>query len=212
MALSAKATQEFVPIEEVRDGIIILKDGGLRSVLIASSVNVALKSADEQTAILYQFQSFLNSLDFSVQIVVQSRRLDIRPYLLLLENRMKEQTEQLLKIQTKEYIEFIRAFTEQQNIMTKNFYLVVPYSAPTLSSSGNPFKNLMPGNSNAQERGREETADFEEKRSQLEQRVGVVQDGLSRTGIRTVQLGTEEIIEMFYKTFNPGETAHSVTL
>ena len=84
MPVSSKATQDFVPVKEVRNGIIVLKDGGIRSVLMASSVNLALKSSDEQQAVIYQFQSFLNSLDFSVQILVQSRRLDIRPYLLTL--------------------------------------------------------------------------------------------------------------------------------
>src|SRR3989344_5132708 len=123
MAINAKATQEFVPIKEVRDGVLLLKDGGIRAVLIASSINLSLKSYEEQKAVLLQFQTFLNSLEFSVQIAVQSRRLDIRPYLLTLENRMKEQTEPLIKIQTKEYIEFIRGFTEQVNIMDKKFFL-----------------------------------------------------------------------------------------
>ena len=119
MAINARAAQDFVPIKEIRNGVIILKDGGFRAVLIASSINLSLKSTEEQEAIINQFQSFLNGLDFSTQIVVQSRRLDIRPYLLTLEAREKEQTEKLLKIQTKEYIEFIKSFTDQVNIMTK---------------------------------------------------------------------------------------------
>ena len=119
MAINAKSSQDFVPIKEVRNGIIVLKDGGLRAVLLASSLNLSLKSSDEQIAIINEFQNFLNSLDFSVQICVQSRRLDIRPYLLTLENRMRDQVEPLLKIQTKEYIDFIRTFTDEVNIMTK---------------------------------------------------------------------------------------------
>jgi hypothetical protein len=112
-------TQEFVPIKEVRDGVVVLKDGGLRAVLMASSINLSLKSADEQEAILLQFQNFLNSLDFSTQILVQSRRLDIRPYLLQLDNRLKEQLEPLLKVQTKEYIDFIRGFTVKGSNISK---------------------------------------------------------------------------------------------
>lgn len=104
MAISASATQDFVPIKEVRDGVVILKDGSMRALLLASSINLSLKSFDEQNATLMQFQTFLNSLDFSVQIVVESRRLDIRPYLVLLDGRMKEQVEPLLKVQTKEYM------------------------------------------------------------------------------------------------------------
>ena len=157
MALNAKATQEFVPIKEVRDGIIVLKDGGLRAIILANSTNLSLKSDDEQKATILQFQNFLNTLDFSIQISVQSRRLDIRPYLLLLENRIKLQNEPLLKLQTKEYIEFAKQ------------------------------------------------EDFEEKRSQLEERVSVIQQGLNRCGIKSAQLGTEEIVELFYKVFNPGE-------
>ncbi len=215
MALDAKATQSFVPIKEVRDGVIVLKDGGLRAVLAASSVNLSLKSADEQRAIIMQFQNFLNSLDFSCQIVVQSRRLDIKPYLLLLENRMKEQLEPLLKIQTREYMEFIRTFTEQVNIMTKNFYLVVPYSASQLGDESSSLRRFLPGGADTKKStaGKDQKlADFEEKRSQLEQRTGVVEQGLSRLGVRTVLLGTEEIIELFYKTFNPGDIQQAIKL
>jgi len=101
MVKNATPAQQFVPIKEIRDGVIILKDGGLRAILLASSINLSLKSADEQRAVIMQFQSFLNSLDFSVEICVQSRRLDIRPYLALLENRLREIEEPLLKVQTK---------------------------------------------------------------------------------------------------------------
>src|ERR1035437_1797176 len=126
MALNAKATQEFIPIKEVRDGIVVLKNDELRAIVLANSVNLSLKSADEQQATIMQFQNFLNTLDFSVQISIQSRRLDIRPYLLLLENRIKVQSEPLLKLQTREYIGFIRRFTEDVSIMTKSFFLIVP--------------------------------------------------------------------------------------
>src|SRR3990167_8074078 len=127
MPLKAKATQEFVPIKEIRDGIVVLKNGDLRAIVLANSVNLSLKSNDEQTATILQFQNFLNTLDFPIQISVQSRKLDIRPYLLTLEERMKVQNEQLLKIQTREYINFIKSFTDSVSIMTKSFFIVVPY-------------------------------------------------------------------------------------
>lgn len=211
MALNAKATQEFVPIKEVRDGIIILKDEGLRAIVLANSINLSLKSSDEQKATIMQFQNFLNTLDFSVQIAVQSRRLDIRPYLLLLENRMKEQTEPLLKLQTKEYIEFIRNFTDSVSIMTKSFFVVIPYTHTSLKSDYGVFKKLFSSESKMQERIAEQS-DFEEKRSQLEQRVSVVQQGLSSCGIKSAQLGTEEVVEVFYKVFNPGELEGKIDL
>ena len=211
MALNAKATQEFVPIKEVRDGIVVLKDGGLRAIVLANSVNLSLKSDDEQRATILQFQNFLNTLDFSVQISVQSRKLDIRPYLLLLENRMKVQSEPLLKLQTKEYIEFIRNFTESVSIITKNFFVVVPYTHTNLGADTGFLRKFFP-RKNTKEEEIKSQLDFEEKRSQLEERVSVIQQGLSRCGIKSAQLGTEEVVELFYKVFNPGELEGKITI
>lgn len=213
MALNAKATQEFVPIKEVRDGVIVLKDGGLRAIVLANSVNLSLKSDDEQKATILQFQSFLNTLDFAVQISVQSRRLDIQPYLLLLEERIKVQNEALLKLQTKEYVEFIRNFTESVSIMTKTFFVVVPYTHTVLKSdSGIGMLRGLLGRKSKEEVKVAKQEDFEEKRSQLEERVGVIEQGLSRCGIKSAQLGTEEIVEVFYKVFNPGEVEGKIKL
>src|SRR3990167_9085669 len=184
MALKAKATQDFVPIQEIRDGIIVLKNGDLRAIVLASSVNLSLKSDDEQKAIILQFKSFLNTLDFSIQISIQSRRIDIRPYLFLLENREKVQNEPLLKLQTKEYIEFIKNFTENVNIMTKNFFVVVPYSETSLKPPSTLWQRFFGGQSREEVKQEEEVA-FEEKRSQLEERVGVIQQGLASCGIKT---------------------------
>lgn len=200
-----RSTQEFVPISEVRDGVIVLKDGSLRAILLASSINFALKSEDEQTAFIVQFQNFLNSLDFSCQIFVESRMLDIRPYIATLEVAYKNQLDDLMRIQIREYIEFIKSFTEAANIMTKNFFVVVPYnpsSLPSLSGTG-PASKLFGKKGSATVADANRT--FEEKVSQLEQRIAIVQQGLVRCGVRTVQLGTEEAIELFYKLFNPGE-------
>lgn len=204
MALFSRATQDFVPIKEVRDGIIVLKDGGLRAIVLANSINLSLKSDDEQRATIAQFQNFLNTLDFSIQISVQSRKLDIRPYLLLLDNRMKIQNEPLLKLQTKEYIEFIRNFTETVSIMTKSFFVVIPYSQTALGGNKSVLSNIFE-KKDAKNRAEEEKLNFEEKRSQLEQRVSVVQQGLSRCGVKSAMLGTEEVVEVFYKVFNPGD-------
>ena len=204
MALKAKRTQEFVPIKEIRDGVILLKDGGLRAVILANSVNLSLKSAEEQKATIMQFQNFLNTLDFTIQISVQSRKLDIRPYLLLLENRMKVQNEPLLKLQTREYISFIKSFTESTSIMTKSFFIVVPYTQPSLNMNKGIFKGFFK-KSEGQGQKTEQEIDFEEKRSQLDQRVGVIQQGLASCGVKTTPLGTEEVVELFYKVFNPGE-------
>ena len=111
MAVQGKPSQEFIPIKDVRDGVLILNNGDLRMVLMTSSLNFGLKSSDEQAAIILQFQNFLNSLEFPIQIFIQSKRLDIRPYIKLLEDREKLQLIDAMKIQTHEYIGFIRDFT-----------------------------------------------------------------------------------------------------
>jgi type IV secretory pathway VirB4 component len=209
MAKIGTPTQQFVPVKEVRDGIVISKDGTFFTVILVSSINLSLKSDEEQKATLAQFQSFLNTLDFPVQIVVQSRRYDIRPYILTLENRLKEQTEQLLQVQTREYIEFIRSFNDEVNIMRKSFFIVVPYVPPLLSQEKGLGKVLTLLKASNKETSN--TVDnFEEERTQLEQRVSVIEQGLSRVGLRLVQLGTQEVIELLYKTFNPGESTSGV--
>lgn len=203
---TSKATQEFVPIKEVRDNVVILKDGGMRAIIMASSVNFALKSEDEKKSIIFQFQDFLNSLDFSIQIFLESRRLDIRPYIALLEARRKEQMSDLFKLQIQEYINFIKNFTENTNIMTKNFFIVIPYSPATLQTKDSVSKIFGGFGGGSKNKAAEAQASFEENRTQLEQRISVVEQGLSRCGVRVAQLGTEEIIELFYKIFNPGDT------
>jgi len=210
MAVKSQATQSFVPIEEVRDGIVILKGGGLRAILMASSLNFALKSKDEQEAVLFQFQNFLNSLDFSAQFFIQSRDHDIRPYLSVLEERRKAQTDDLMRVQVREYIEFVKSFTESVNIMSKSFFIVVPYNPPVLTLNRGVLDKITGkyGRKQAVERGQH----FEESRTQLQQRIAVVEQGLLRTGVRVVQLGTEEVVELFYKLFNPGELERSMPL
>ena len=209
--VASKATQEFVPIKEVRDGIVILKDGSMRAIVLTSSLNFSLKSDDERNAITAQFQDFLNSLDFPVQIVVQSRRLDIRPYLALLEDQYKVQLNDLMKIQTREYIDFIKKFTESTNIMTKSFFLVVPYEPAIVDVKGGGALSVFQKKSSEEKSKAKETT-FEENRTQLEQRVGVVEQGLVRCGIRVIRLGTEEVIELFYKVFNPGDSEKPIKM
>ncbi len=195
--ITQNASQKFVPVSDIHDDVAILKDGQLCMVLLASSINFALKSTEEQQAILSQFQAFLNSIDFSVQIYVQSRRLDIRPYIALLQAREGTQDNDLMRIQLREYIEFITTFTNQVEIMTKNFFVVVSYAPMSLEATGiGKFFNTKPTPESRADK-------FFEDRSQLELRVSVVEQGLGRLGIRTVPLGTEELTELYYHIFNP---------
>lgn len=182
-------TQDFIPIESIRDGIVLLKNGEYRAILITSSINLSLKSSDEQGAIYLQFQNLLNSLDFPLQIFTQSRRLDIKPYIKLLEKRRSEVKEDLLKVQIAEYIDFVQRFTDESNIMTKHFFVVVPY-APVMPQTN---KNVPLDDA------------FEQIKIQMSQRVNVIISGLNRFGVRSSMLTTEQAIELFYKEFNPGE-------
>lgn len=204
-------TQDFIPIKEIRDGIVVLEDGSLRAILLASAINIALKSAEEQQAIIMQFQGFLNSIEFPIEISVQSRRYDIKPYILTLERRVAQQEEELLRLQTTEYIEFIKWFNDSVNIMSKKFYVVIPYTGSGItgpdSKKGGMFGGLFGGKKDT---FKQDSAKFEEQRSQLEQRIAIVKGGLSRFGVRSEQLNTEQTIEVFYNMFNPGENHRNI--
>jgi hypothetical protein len=203
----SNTTQDFVPIKEIRQGVAVLKDGSLRSVIMVSSVNFGLKSNDEKTAIISEFQNFLNGLDFSLQIFIQSRRLNINPYLAILEKKRIEQTNELLKVQIKEYIEFIRFFTDTHNVMSKGFFAVIPYTPAILNMKKGGFISGLLGRNKGKPTDEVANSDFEENVAQLNQRLNVVRNGLSRVGLRTEVLETEELIELYFKIFNPGEAS-----
>lgn len=209
MSIDAQATQDFVPVKEIRSGIVVLNNDELRAIILVQPINLSLKTDDEQRAVFAQFMSFLNALDFSTQIVVQSRRLDITPYLVSLEKRFEEQTEPLLKIQTKQYIEFIKDFTDQNSVMTKSFFVVVPYgSEKLLIEKTGAFKKIF-GKNNKQTG---DTKAFEEMRTQIEQRIGLVQAGLVSCGLSSKVLDTDEATEVLYKVFNPGNRRKAINL
>jgi len=205
---NSPASQEFVPIKEVRNGIAILNNGSLRAIMLASSINFALKSQEEQRAVITQFQNFINSLDFSVQMSVQSRNLDIEPYLDKLQEQYKREDNQLLQTQIQEYIEFIRTFTDDASIMRKAFFVIVPYNRAVINQDGGIMDTLGGLVGSNQNQTKDEA--FEEARSQLDQRIGIVEQGLVRTGVRVTQLETEETIELFYQLLNPGDLKSGV--
>lgn len=210
--ISSKPTQQFVPIKEVRDGVVILRDNSMRMVVMASSLNFALRSEDEQTAIIMQYQNFLNSLDFTVQIFIESSKLDIGPYLNMLSDIEREQSNELLKVQTREYAEFIKNFVSTTDIVSKSFYLVVPYSPSVFTSASGVLDSILSvfGKKKDSKSAKSENELFLENKVQLQQRADVVSGGLSSMGIRSVPLNTEELIELYFKLFNPGEIDKSV--
>jgi hypothetical protein len=193
----AKApTQQFLEIEEIRDGVIVLKNKSLRGVIMVSSLNFALKSEDEKKAILYQFQGFLNSLDFSVEILVQSRKVNMTGYLDKIKELQIKQENELLKIQIKDYYEFIKNLVGGGDIMAKTFYVIVPFTLvefPTIKTSK---KGEVPSLSEEQ---------FQRAKTQLWQRMEFVGLGLRRCGLQCVPLNTEELIELFWTLYHPIE-------
>lgn len=194
--MSTVTTQSFVPVKEIRDGIIIRDDGVLCAVILVSPINFNLKSDAEREAITFQFQSVLNSLEVGVQILIQSRRLNIKGYLTFLEDVYKEQPNELLGLQTREYINFIKDFTDSNEIMTKQFFVIVTYSPIQMKGLSIPFMK----NNTASDKS------LSENISQLLQRTSFIQNNIRSLGIRTAQLGTDEVTELLYQTFNPGDT------
>ncbi len=199
------ATQEFIDVEKIREGVIVLKNGGLRSILMCGSRNLELESTDSQNAIISIYADFLNSFDWPLQIVIHSRKLDIEPYLATLGEKLKNQKNELLKIQTAEYIDFVRKFVTLSDIMTKKFYIVVPFD-PVESKTEGPFEKLSSLIKTSSQKTPELSEEkFQEYKSQLFQRVDHVLSALTRTGIKAIGLQTEELIELFYNLYNPGE-------
>ena len=200
------SSQKFVPVRDIRNGVVVLKNGQMNMVLLATSINFALKSSDEQAAILRNFQSFLNTIDFSLQIYVQSRRLDINPYLEQLAAREGEQYNDLMRIQLREYMNFVKTFVTEVDIMSKNFFVVVPYTPVNTNIKSN-LSGLLAGK---QPSVTIDESSFAEHRTQLEQRVSVVEQGLNRLGVRTAALDDEALVELYYHIFNPGDIAGEV--
>lgn len=198
-----KAAQDLIRVREVRDGIAILTDGTLRSTLMVSSINFALKSEEEQNAIIYAYQDFLNALDFPLQMTVSSRKLDITPYLEEVKILRDKQENDLLRLQMDEYINFVAELVKNSDIMTKTFFITVPFSVQENVKTGF-FEKITKGAQASSGKTRMSQAEFEHNRSQLIQRVEQVAVGLRNIGLRVVPLQTQEMLELFYTMYNPG--------
>jgi len=201
-AKKGKPSQDLIPIEEIRDGVLIMKDSSIRAVLLVSSINFALKSADEQDAIIYAYQDFLNSLDFPLQMVISSRKMDITPYLEQVKALKEKQENELLRLQMDEYIRFVEDLVKGSNIMTKTFFVVIPFSV-TQSRKETPWGRVLKGAKGAAGGRKMSDTEFEHNRAQLFQRVSQVASGLQSIGLRIVPLNTQELLEMYYAAYNP---------
>jgi len=195
------STQKYLNIAEIKEDVVIMKDGSMRGVLLASSINFGLKGDDEQKGIIAGYIGFLNSLDFPFQIVIQSRRMNIDSYLKDVEKRAEAQTNELLKIQTKEYRQFVSQLVTLGDIMSKRFYVVVSYS-DVEDGKRSYLKRLRsvlsPANVVSVQQKR-----FRELKAELMKRIDHVSNGLVSFGIGTAMLDTQSLIELYYSTYNP---------
>ena len=200
----AMSTQLFLDIAEIKDGIVILKNGGLRAILQTTSINFNLKSEEEQNSIIYGYQSFLNSLEFPLQIVVQSRKLDVDKYIENVREIGESHDNVLLKEQTHEYCDYILKLVEYADIMEKKFYVVVPYD-PYRSRNQSTFSKFMSNISSADsvDAIKRRHREFEELNKNLTERVNAVIAGLEGCNLRVAQLSTSQLIELFYQIYNP---------
>lgn len=195
------STHKLLDVLEIKEDAIVLKNGSLRSVVAVSAINYDLKSSDEQEAIIAQYQNFLNSLDFPLQILISSRKINMEKYMEFIEGKEKELDNDLLQLQISEYKKFIDHMVSVSNIMEKNFYVIVPFAPMENDQKGflgnlanliNPRKNIL-----------EKREVFETHRNQLFQRVDHIIAGLSGIGLRLVPLQTQELIELMYNSYNP---------
>lgn len=195
------STQQYLDIMEIKDDVVILKDGTLRAVILVSSLNFSLKSEDEQNAIISSYISFLNSLDFPLQIVIQSRELDVGKYLDKLGEIQKQQENELLRMQTSEYIEYIRELVQMGKIMTRFFYVTVPYDPVKKKKKGLIDKAgaiFSPAKIVKLKRQK-----FYEYKDELVKRVNGTVAGLNGVGLSAVQINTQGLIELYYNIYNP---------
>lgn len=200
-------TQQFVEIKEVKDGVLILKNGALRQILMVSGLNFDLKSEEEQGLITFSYQNFLNSLDFSLQTFIHSRKLNIEDYLVKIKQIEGQEPNELLKNQISEYHEFVKNLVGQNPIMAKTFFVIVPFDPIVVPKAGAGLVEKITGifakkPSETATKSAEEK-DFSQRLLQLSQRVDQVVAGLSSIGLRAVALNTEEVIELFYNLYNP---------
>jgi hypothetical protein len=198
----APTTQEYLRILEIKDDVVLMKDGSLRAALLVASVNFALKSEDEQIAVIQGYTQFLNSLDFPLQIVIQSRKLNIDDYIGRLKEVEKRQTNELLKMQTAEYVQYIQELVEIADIMSKRFYVVIPYYSRGENSPRKFFSRFFQALAPTSTIHLKQKQ-FVEFRKELMKRVDYITEGLASAGLKSVLLNTQSLIELYYNTYNP---------
>ncbi|HUT96145.1 MAG TPA: hypothetical protein VMW82_01085 [Candidatus Paceibacterota bacterium] len=194
--------QKFIEVKEIKDGVAIMKDNSMKAVCACSSINFDLLSQTEQEAVVARFQEFLNALDFPIQIIIASRHFQIDDYLNQVKELEKIQTNELLRIQTNEYINFIQSFVEFANIMSKSFYVIIPFSVIESKQEGffEKIKNII--SSAKPSKQKFEIEKFNQYKNQLEQRVNMVVEGLQNLGVKTIPLNNEQLTQLYFEFYN----------
>lgn len=202
--MPSNPTKNLVEVADIRENILILKNGSLRAVMEVTAINFELRSEEEQNAILQNFQNFLNAIDFPVQIVINSRKFNIDDYLKTIEAATQPLTNELLKLQAAEYVKFVRELSELAHIMSKKFFIVIPFYVAAISSGkgvmsslGSIFKSSKGGAAKMSDE------QFLSAKNQILQRAELVFDGLVGMGMRTRLLNPDELLNLFYQTYNP---------
>jgi hypothetical protein len=198
-----QSTQSHIPISAVYDDVIVTKKAQFCQVIMVNSVNFGLKNEDEQNAIIHQYQSFLNSLSFPIQITMQSKQLDLTSYIASLQARTNQEPNELIRYQIQEYADFVQKLISIANIMDKKFFITITYQLPPSQIPSNGFFSSLFGTSHVHLRV--PLKKFLEVKEELEQRTNVITSGLMSMGITSQVLSTKQLIEIFYRTYNPEE-------
>lgn len=200
---ATSSTQQFVEVKEIRDGVVYLKNGGLRRVFMVSGVNFDLKSFEEQEVILASFQRFLNTLDFGIQFYIHSRKVNIDGYLEKIRARKNEEENELMKVQIDDYVDFVRSFVQDNPVISKTFFAVVPYDSVDVKKAAARFFSVFGRQKAAENQATDERMEEQKKILQLNQRADEVKAGLASIGLQAAALDDDVLMELFYNLYNP---------
>lgn len=200
----AASTQRYLPIAEIKEDTVVLKNGGLRAILRVNSLNFNLKSEVEQQGIIAGYQSFVNTLIFPIQILIRSTRLNIDPYIKGLQEKAATQENPLLKDQTLDYADFMEKIVDIADIMQKSFYIIVPLDAST-NTRRTLIQRFMEwlAAEDTKAKALQRNREFRSYNKILRDRITLVQSGLENIGITMRRLKTDELVQLFYSIYNP---------
>lgn len=200
-----QSTQNHLMFTEIRDGVVVMRDGSLRMIILASPVNFDLMSATERDGIEYAYQGFLNGLHFPIQILIRSRKADLDGYLSGLEKTLGAQKNELLSTLMEEYINSLKSLVSNVNIMDKEFFIIVPFTEDSVDKARDNIITKVKGLFVANNEVTQNVSDFDRKKRDLYQRTNMVASGLASVGVRSAVLNTQEVIELFYSSYNLNE-------